>query len=164
MSSGYFYSSFTSKYHRLFCELGYPQLDVRFVHSHDPKKPKIWGYETGEWAIYEMLRSPVVPHLTPWKDVLTGLKNIEINKGVLKRMAESIDLTKQEAWDREMAKSQAVADEHEAAAKHRLEMVDKIHQSIVKNPDLVERIAKNGPGEMDPAAIMRHIPKARRSY
>ncbi len=153
-------NSFVSKYHPWFVELGYPELDVRFVHSHDATK-RIWGHETGEWAIIEMLSGPYISAEVLWRDVLTGLKNIEINKGTLKRFAESIDIKKQAIWDRELAKSLAVEAEHAAAQKHRDDMLTKVHESYIKNPDLMNRVAKNGVGELHPASVFRHIPKSR---
>ncbi len=155
------YNSFVSKYHPWFVEMGYPQLDVRFIHSYDPKFPKVWGHETGEWAIIEMLNSPHIPHLTQWRDVMTGLRHMEINKGTLKWLAESIDIKKQAIWERELNKSLAVEAEHEAVRKHRDETVDRITAAYTKNEAVMERIAKNGLWEMDPKAIMRHIPNSR---
>ena len=160
--SAYQYYSFCSPYYRLFCELGYPQLDLRFTRVHDEKTDT--GWETGEWNIYEMVHAPLFPSTALWRDVLTGIRHVEINKSNLKRLIDSIDPMKDAIWDRERKKTKAVFDEDERTQRHRDDISTRMTKAITQNPDLVQRIAKNGIEEIDPAKIIRHIPRARRSY
>lgn len=141
-------SGWCSDWYVWFVEMGYPMLDIR-------------KWIDGEWAIMQYLRSPVVPSLTPWNWVLTDLKNIEITQGFVRRWVEALDLTKREIWDREEAKTKEIAREQSALQRHNAEMVDKAHESIVRNPALMERIAKYGFQEMDLTRIARNIPNSR---
>lgn len=161
--SSYSYFSFVSPYYRLFCDIGYPQLDLRFTRVTTDEKTGA-GFETGEWNIYQMLHVPHFPSTALWKDVLTGIRNVEINRSNLKRLCDMVDPTKPQVWEREIKKTLAIEAEAEATERHRDDISTRMTAAITQNPDLVERIARNGIHEIDPAMIMRHIPRARRSY
>lgn len=141
-------STWCSDWYVWFCELGYPMLDIR-------------KWPDGEWAIMQYHTKPYVPSLTKWHWVLTDLKNVEITEGFVKKWVESLDLTRKEIWEREDAKTREIDREQTALERHSEEMVEKAHDAIIRNPDLMERIAKNGFQEMDLSRIARQIPNYR---
>lgn len=137
-------SPFVSKHYPIFCELGYPQLDVV-------------EFKDGEWAIIEMINSPVVPSLTKWHYVLKGLRNIEVNPSFLRKYVHKIDLTMKEFWANEDAKEANLDYEHAAKEKHAEEYATRAAKAISKNEALLERIAKNGLAEMNLGKIANNI-------
>lgn len=147
------YSSFNSKYYPWFVEMGYPQLDLRFVREN--------GQETGEWAIIEMHNSPVIPDLTKWQDVFTGFRNVEISRSRLKKLVESIDTKKKEIWDREEQKTKSIEAEQERWDKWKQESSARKADAFLKNPDWVERFMKNGAAELHPYSVYRNISRSK---
>lgn len=136
--------SFCSKFYTWFQELGYPQLDLL-------------QYEDGEWSIIEMLRTPVIPSLTPWKHVLMGIQNTEISFAFIKKYVELLDITKQAYWDHELGKSEAAIKQSEDVYNKRLELSQRAAAIIGKNDHLKERIAKHGMREALPWHVAKHI-------
>lgn len=145
---GNYVSYFCSPYYVWFQDLGYPRLDLL-------------QYEDGEWAIVQMLNSPVVPAETQWRAVLSGMRNIEISHSFIRKYVEEIDIQRRAFWDREEAKSELADKEEAALDAHREDMVERAHKAITQNPDLMDRIAKNGIQEMDIRKIHSHIPTHR---
>jgi hypothetical protein len=143
----YPYSSFWSKYHGWFVELGYPDLDII-------------EYDDGEWRIIQTYNSPVIPHLCEWNFVLSGLKNIIPTFGLVEKFVHQHDPRRREYWELQEAKSQAIEDNHAAVAMKKAENLEKAIPLVRNNPGLVERIAKNGPQEMTLRNISRHIPNS----
>lgn len=134
-----------SPYHIWFVEMGYPELDIL-------------QYEDGEWHIFQYYNSPVVPALTKWQTVLGPMRNVPINYDFCHRFAHALDINRRDFWAREQAKSQQVEDEWERVEKHAEESATRATQAVMRNPDLVERIAKNGIQEINLPRILRHIP------
>lgn len=150
------YPYICSKWYPWLVELGYPQLDVV-------------KYDDGEWAVIEYYRTPVIPSLTPWKVVLSGMRHLEISKGFLKKYIDEIDLQKKAIWEREERRTQKMLAEKEAQEQAAHDRVDTAFKAIRYNPDLMERIAKNGLSEMNLDKIARHVPSTelaaqRKSY
>lgn len=141
-------STWCSDYYAWFVALGYPLLDIR-------------TWPDGEWAILQYHGKPYVPSLTKWHWVLTDLKNVEISPSFVEKWVGALDLTRQEIWDREAAKTKEIDREQTALQRHNEEMVDRAHQAITRNPDLMERIARHGFEEMDLRRIARNIPSYR---
>lgn len=141
-------SSFCSKYHPWFMEMGYPLLDII-------------EYEDGEWSIIEMEHMPIIPAETKWKHILTGMRNIEISKAFIRKYIDQIDTCKKAFWDREEMETEKVNMQEEEREKHREEFSDKAFEAIRGNPWLMDRIVKNGLGEINLDRIMKHIPRAR---
>lgn len=133
-------SAFTSEYYPMFVELGYPQLDIK-------------RWEDGEWAILEMDNAPVVPSLTRWKYILTGLRHIEITSAFLARYVRQIDPRFPEFWEREAAKSKAIEDEQAWAERAREDVAMKTAKELLKNEALKERVARYGVRELTPEWI-----------
>ncbi len=144
-SEGYI-SYFQSPWHVWFRELGYPQLDIN-------------QYPDGEWSIIEYYNTPIIPSLTRWATVLHGMRNIEISVGFIEKYVLDLDSTKKAVWDREEKKTQRVIQEDRERHEHAERMSEAAKEAIVRNPALMERIAKNGIQEMDLTKIVKHIPR-----
>lgn len=138
-------SYFPSKWHIWFRELGYEELDIM-------------EYEDGEWAIIQYLRSPVIPAETQWKPVLFGLRNIEISWSFIKRYTEQLDIQKRAYWA-ELERQEAEIDrEFETNEKNALDRAERAAKLVTRNADAMERMAANGPKELDVRMIRRNIP------
>ena len=141
-------SYFFTGYNTWFRELGYPLLDIN-------------RWPDGEWAILQAERTPVVPCLTRWNYVLTGLRNIEISKVFVEKYTEMLDLTKKAFWDKEDSKTKEMELEKERVEQNAQLRVDAAHKAITQNPDLMNRIAKFGIGQMDLINVVKNIPSYR---
>ena len=137
-------SSFVSRYHHWFRELGYPQLDIV-------------EYEDGSWDIIEMLNAPVIPSLTRYNVVLGNMKHIIPSRGFVEKYCKKIDNTQKAFWDEEERKSAAAEDEAIKKEVRAEEIAEKCAQAVTRNPGLMERIAKNGMQEMNLGAIAKNI-------
>lgn len=145
-----------SKYYPWFVELGYDRLDIA-------------EYADGSWDIIEYETVPIVPCTTRFKTILGNMKRVEKSFGFVKKYVESIDLQKKAIWDREEKKTQEMLDEKDRVDRAAQDRVDAAFNVMRKNPDLVDRIARNGLQEMNLDKIARHVPKAelnaqRKSY
>lgn len=138
-------SHMVSPYHVWFRELGYPQLDI--VEFHD-----------GEWAIRQFLRSPVVPHRTPWQWVLTKMRNVDKSYWICKKYAEQLDLEKKHFWDAQEKKEQQDMRDAESRELAFEANVENTMKSIRKNDALLNRVAKNGLKELGLRQLAKHIP------
>lgn len=136
-----------SKYHHWFKELRYPELDIM-------------EWDSGEWAIVQYLKAPMMPSFTPYQVVLGYMRNVLITKGFVEKYVKRLDMTKREFWAMQEAKTKQVEDEHAALEKHREDFVNIAHNSFMKNPAMLERIAKNGLQEMDLGNLAKHVPKS----
>lgn len=135
-----------SPYHVWFVEMGYPELDVL-------------QYEDGEWWIVQYYNAPVIPALTRWQTVLGPMRNVEIGYGFCWRWARALDAHRKEYLDKEEAKSRAAEEEWEAVERHAEDSAEKAATAIIRNPDLMERIARNGFEEMELNRIAKYVPK-----
>lgn len=145
----YLDSSFVSDDYKMFCDLGYPQLDMI---RHDD----------GSWSIIEMLNAPVIPSMTRWSYILKNIKHQEVNVTFIKRMIERIDPRGRELWDIEDSKSAAVEMDEVRRQEHKEEFADKAFKAIRGNEGLMERIYKGGLREMNLDRIYQHIPQQQR--
>ncbi len=134
-----------SPYHVWFIRMGYPELDIL-------------EYPDGEKWVFQYYNSPVVPSVTKWQAVLGPLRNIDLTYSMLEKYANMLDITKRAFWDRENSVSKRSEEEFEAVERHREEMVERASQAFLRNPDLMDRIAKNGTYEMELGRIARHVP------
>lgn len=137
-----------SPYHHIFVELGFPQLDIK-------------RFPSGEWAIREFIRSPVVPSLTPWKYVLTGLRNIEITKGFIEKYLWQIDPRNKAFWEKEEADRLRAEKERDYYENERAERIMQLGKQLSKNEDLMEQANRIGPAAFDLENIGRKIYKER---
>ena len=129
-----------------FVELGYPNLDII-------------RWPDGEFAIIELLRSPVVPSLTPFQHVLKHIKNVLLTPSFVERYVLMLDLRRKEAWDIYEAKSQLAEREHDAMNRHAEDTAERAKNIIMQTPTLVERVAKEGVKAIDLSEIHKHIPR-----
>lgn len=141
-------SYFVSKYNCWFASWGYPLLDIN-------------QYQDGSWEIIEFLRSPVVPCLTPWHRVLMDIRHVEINPWWCKRYVENLDLEKRHVWDELERNEERQRQETFAEEIHAKDFTDRAFAAIKGNPDLMDRIARNGTGEIDLFKISKQIPNWR---
>ena len=134
-----------SKWHPWFVDMGYPLLDIN-------------RYADGEWSIIQWLTRPVVPAITEWQSVLSGMRNVDITRGFVEKYIKQADMQRKAFWDREDAASREAEDEFESKELHAEELATKATEAIMGNDDLCQRIVKKGMGEMDPLKIARHVP------
>lgn len=135
-----------SPFYSWFCDLGYKNLDIR-------------QWSCGEWAIVEYYGSPVVPSLTRWNYVLTGLKNIIPTPGFVTKYVKQLDLHRKEVWEAAEAKSRKEDERHAALERHAEDTANAAFKVIRNNPDLMERVAENGLAEIDPSKLVKNIPR-----
>jgi len=144
----YLNSPFVSDKYEWFCDLGYPQCDLHVR-------------EDGSWAILEMLNAPLVPSLTAWRWIATGFKNVEPCQSRIKRILESIDPTRKEIWQREEQKTAELEANDKAREEHADAVATEWTSSIIRNPALMERVAKNGMHEILPHKIAENIAESK---
>ena len=137
-----------SRWHNLFVEAGYPDCDAVF-------------HEDGSWSIRQYHSAPVIPSLTKWSWVLTDIRHSEISVGFIKRYLDKLSPTRGEFFADQEKATEEVTAEAEALEIHQAEMVSKAKAVVLKNEALVDRIAKNGIGEMDLENIAKHIPSGK---
>lgn len=138
-------SSMQSEYHSWFQLNGFPELDIL-------------KYEDGSWYVIQYYNAPLIPSMTRWQTVLGEMRNVEISSAFLLKYLKQLDITKKAFWDREEAKTKETEEEFERVEKHREESAEFATQAIVRNPNLMNRIAKNGLCEMDLGYIANHVP------
>jgi len=141
---GYLDSGMVGPYYPMMCRLGYPQLDIQ-------------RFDDGEWAILEYLKAPLTCAHTPWRYVGVGFRHVEITEAFVKRWIEEHDPMKGHIFRREEEKSAAIDAEHAAFDRYRDEVAERAAKAITHNPDLMERVARNGLHEIDLSKIARHI-------
>jgi hypothetical protein len=124
--------------------IGYPQLDIK----------RFWD---GEWAIKEYLNPPLIPSLTKWKYVLTGLRNVPVSESFILNQIKSLDPQYSEFWIREIEKEMAVERNNSAVAQNRADSAERTITELLKNEALKERVAKYGIMEMTPERIAYRI-------
>lgn len=139
-------SAAQSKYHVWFQTMGYPELDIM-------------QYPSGEWDIIQYYNAPIIPSMTRWQMVLGPMRNQEITYGFCAKYIQQLDIQKRAFWAREEAKTKAVLDEGEKGDKRAVEFADRATKAVMKNPELVKRIAKNGLKEIDLRYLSRRIPQ-----
>ena len=140
-----YYSYFQSPYHIWFQELGYPELDII-------------DWPDGEWAIIEYQNSPVVPCTTKWKVILAGLRNVEISWGFIKRYIDQCNPMSTFFWDRLEQREKEQDAEWETNERNAEDRAQRAAQLVIRNPELMERIARRGIREMDLVKIRKNIP------
>jgi hypothetical protein len=128
------------------CALGYPNLDIQ-------------QWKDGEWAIIEFYNAPNIPSMTRWNFMLHGMRNVEISPGFLQHHTRKLDLRREEIWAEYDARDKKQDEEKAALDRHAEDTAERAKNIIMQTPTLVERIAKNGLGEMDLDKIYKHIPR-----
>lgn len=145
VTHGNYQSYMVSGYNTWFSEMGYPELDIL-------------TFEDGEWSIIQYHRQPIVPTLTPWSHVLTKMRHIEPSWDICRKWAEQLDLEKRHVWEEQEKLEARARQELAAEERHAKDFTDRAYTAIRSNPDLMNRIAKNGLGEMGLRQMARRIP------
>ena len=138
------FSYMCSEYHHIFVGLGVPQLDIK-------------RFEDGEFAIREFYRSPVVPSLTPWKYVLTKLRNVEISEGFIRKYLWQIDPRTKAFWEKDEAERVERESTRAYYENEKAERIMQLGKELSKNEDLMERARRIGPAAFDLENIGRKI-------
>ncbi len=138
-------SYFVSPYNVWFKDMGYPELDVI-------------QYRDGEWHIIQHLRSPVVPALTPWQTVLSKLRHVEKTYSVMYRYANQLDIEKREVWANQERIEKKAREDLAREEKHAEDIATQQFKAIKGNDALMQRIAKNGLGEIGLRRLAKNIP------
>lgn len=140
----YLDSAAVGPYYEICCDLGYPQCDIV-------------KYPDGEWAVIAYENAPLCPSLTGFRVISSGIRHKEITHGLVGKLILESDPMKQRLWEREEANSRRIADEHEAAQKHREDVMGEAAKVMLRTDTLMQRVAKNGIGELDMGTMMDRI-------
>jgi hypothetical protein len=144
----YLNSPFVGPHYEWFCELGYPQCDLHI-------------FPTGEWAILEMMNAPLIPSLTAWRWIAKGFRNIEPQQSRVAKILDRCNPQKQQMWDEEEARSALLESQIKAREERADEVATEWTKAVMRNPDLVDRIAQNGIEEVLPHKIAAHVPTSK---
>lgn len=140
----YLNSAAVGPYYDICCDVGYPQCDI--VKYHD-----------GEWAIIAYENAPLVPSLTKWRVISSGIRHKEISHGLVHKLIINSDPMKAALWEREKARSLAVESEHKSIEANRDDILNEAVNIVKRNDSLMQRVAKNGLHELDLGSIARHV-------
>lgn len=139
-------SYMVSKWYPFFCRIGYPELDIL-------------QYDDGEWHVIQYFNAPIVPSLTRWQTILGPMRNVEIGYGFLEKYIKALDINQKEFWAREEAKTKAVEEEWERTQRHAEDMATRATAAFTRNPNVMERLARNGTNELNLQTLAKHVPK-----
>jgi hypothetical protein len=144
MSYTYLDSSAVGPYYEICCDLGYPQCDIV-------------KYQDGEWAVIAYDNAPLCPSLTRWRVISSGIRHKEITHGLVAKLILESDPMRERLWKREEENSRRIAEEHAAAQRHREDVLGEAAKVMARTDGLMQRVAKNGIGELDLGTIASHI-------
>jgi hypothetical protein len=136
-----------NKYYRWARRCGYPNVDI--IDDRD---------QDGTWSLVEYLRSPVVPSLTPWNYILRDITE-PLTEYMVRRFCEMLDLKKKEYRAMMEMEERLGRENYERALRLEDDLATRATKLISHNPDLMERIAKNGAKELDTTRILAHVPR-----
>lgn len=137
-----------SPYYKMFVEMGFPQLDIRV-------------FKDGEWAIREFHNAPLVPSLTKWKYVLSGMRNIEISESFIRKYLWSIDPRQKRFWEHDDETRKKEDEERAYYENERAERTMALGKQLAKNEDLMNEAYRIGPAAFDLENIAKKIYKER---
>jgi hypothetical protein len=152
-------SSVVSEYYTWFCDLGYPNLDIIKHRDTVPYRGGYLSCESGEWSIIEYYNAPIIPSLTKWNYVLTGIRNTLITEAFVTDWVKKLDLRRKQYWDMCDEETRKMEEEHARIEKMQDEFATDTARDILRNEALMERVAKNGFQELMPENIFKHIPR-----
>jgi hypothetical protein len=128
----------------MFCDLGYPQLDIA-------------EWDDGEWAILQMWNAPLIPSMTKFNYVLTGLKNVEKSPSFVRQYVEIIDITRRAFWELQDEKSEAAEKEMEKKEQYMEDSTNRKLEIIKRTPVLMDRIQKFGMNAIGFESMWKHL-------
>lgn len=126
--------------------LGYPELDVI-------------KYPDGEFCIIQYMNAPIIPSRTKWMPVLQKIRNVEMTASFLKHHADRLNLQYRHVWDEQAAAERRALEEVATEERRATDFSDRMFKAVRNNPDMMERIAKNGLGELNPLKMLNQIPR-----
>lgn len=138
-------STAQSPWHVWFQQMGYPQLDIT-------------RYEDGEWCVIEYQHTPLIPAECKYKVVLSGLRNIEISYSFLERYLDEMNPMSTRFWENLERHERFQDAEYNTLEANAEDRAQRASRFVIQNPDLMERIAKNGIKEMGLLNIGKRIP------
>jgi len=146
----YIDSAAVGPYYDICCDLGYPQCDIV-------------KYPDGEWAVIFYENAPLVPSMTQYRVISSGIRHKEISHSLVSKLILESDPMRQRLWERERLKTKQIESDHKAREEHRDATLNEAVAVMTKNDDLMQRVAKNGMGEVDLSAIAQNIDPAKLS-
>jgi hypothetical protein len=78
-------------------------------------------------------------------------------------MVNMVDIRKKEAWDIAEARTKAMEKEKEMLENHAQETAEKAKNLIMRCPEVLERVAKNGIAEANPMTILKHMSRHKKN-
>jgi hypothetical protein len=135
-----------SDFHSWFVEMGYPELDIV-------------EYEDGSWDIIQFIGQTVIPAETKWQVVLGGIKNQLKTYSFCEYWAKRLDMHKKFFWDLEDFNQKKHLMDAEEQDRHVEDLAERMTHVITHTPTMMERIVKNGAGEMLLHKLACHVPK-----
>ncbi len=137
-----------SPYYCWLKDMGYPELDVL-------------QYPDGEWCLIQYLNTPIVPALTRWNFVLKGIRHTEISPEFIKKYAHQLDIEKHTVWEEQAKIERKMLEESMYEDRRSEDRCEQWFKGIRNNPDLMERIARNGLRELDPRRMLNTISRSK---
>ena len=137
-------SPMVSRHYKMFCDIGYPHLDIN-------------EWPDGEWAILQYWNAPLIPTMTRWNYVLTGLRNVEKSESFVKDYVEIIDTTRRAFWELQDEKSAKTEQEAEAKEQYFEDSAARKLEILKRSPALMERVAKFGMNAIGFESMWRHL-------
>ena len=141
-------STMVSRWHRCFVAMGYPELDLV-------------EYPDGEKAIIQYFNRPIIPSLTRWGYVLTGIRNTNVDYYWLKEQADLLNLHGKKVWDDQDASEKEAHRQTLEEDRRSEDFATRMLSLVKRNDDWMQRIAKNGLKELDPMRLLNNIPRYR---
>ncbi len=141
-------STMVSRWHRCFVAMGYPELDLV-------------EYPDGEKAIIQYFNRPIIPALTKWGFVLTKIRNVDVNYYWLKEKADDLNIEKKAVWARQEAVEKEAIRQQLEEDRRSEDFATRMLDTVKRNDDWMQRIARNGLKELNPLRLLNHCPKYR---
>ncbi len=137
-------STMCSDYYCWFKDQGFPELDVRF-------------FPDGEFMLIQYYNTPIIPSLTKWAPMLTGVRNVILTPTWIKHHADRLNIRNRHVWDEQDRTERRALEEVALEERRAADFAEQMMKGIRGNDDLMQRIAKNGLRELQPMRLLNHI-------
>lgn len=137
-----------SDYWCWFKDQGYPELDARF-------------YSDGSWGIIQYLNAPIMPSYTRFVPMLMNIKHQEISPSFIKHHADRLNIHNRHVWDDQDRTERRALEEVNEQERRAEDFANQMMKGVRGNDDLMQRIARNGLGELNPLKMLNHVPRYR---
>jgi hypothetical protein len=116
--------------------------------------------DDGKWDLVEYYNAPIIPALTQWNYILIGITEPLI-KPVIQKFLRDLDIHQKAYWAQQELEAKESERKRKAQEEAQDDAATRATGLIMGNPDLVNRIAKNGLQEaLNPVNILKHIPRS----